>query len=100
MRGHGAPLGGGQFTAGRIAAKRLLDFVQRDPGALGDLDDGDVAQHHGGKAALVAAVAGTRNQALAFVKMNGRNRNASALGDFAHGHQAILVVAGGARHRA
>ena len=65
------------------AAERLLDIGERDAGALGDLDDGDAAQHAAGIAALVAAAAHAPDQALGLVKMQRRDRDAAAGRDLA-----------------
>jgi hypothetical protein len=64
--------------------KRLLDLLQRYPGALRHLDDRNVAEHHGRETPLIAGIAVTDDQPLGFVEVNGRYRDTRSPSDFAH----------------
>src|SRR5512138_1222555 len=68
----------------RQRRKRRGDLLQRDAGALGDLDHSDPAQHVARIAAVVAAVAAAADQALRFVEMQRRDRDAAARRHLAH----------------
>jgi NAD(P)H-dependent FMN reductase len=70
---------GGHPTVGEVPQHRG-DVGQRDAHPLGNADEGDDAQRVTAVAALVAAGAPAGDEALAFVEVQRRNRDAAALG--------------------
>lgn len=66
--------------------QRLLDFRQRNAGALGDFDHRDAPQNAARVAPLIAGGAPAADQAAALVKMQGRHRYATTARHLADGH--------------
>ena len=73
----------------------ILDLFERDASALGGLDDGNAAKDVAGKAALVPFCAPAVNQPLRFVKVDGRNGDTAAFGNFSDGEFSGQPVGGG-----
>src|SRR5690554_2744781 len=95
-----APVLGRRRAAVRQQRQRLADGLERNTGALRDLDDGDPAQHIPGIAALVARIAPALDEALGLVEMQRGNGDAAASGNFAHAQLPLLWAAGRVSHDA